>query len=184
MKCSRYKPTDGFSSERLSSYGARDPSVAKSYYKSYLDIGAFGFRSSLRASALLGKPPACRARIAGPLCWHTPSRAKVYRPSLTRSFFSFLQHIPAIFGWPNGPIRFGNFFMTSPALIKVFQHPPLCEHPKFHVIRRSRRNLNLSTIGFLLFLMPLGVLLNVPADGLPKFPSWSKFRNLIQMEQV
>ena len=76
------------------------------------------------------------------------------------------------------------FFMTSPALIKVFRHPPLCRHPQFHVIRRSRRNLNLSTIGFLLFLMPLGVLLNVPADGLPKFPSWSKFRNLIQMEQV
>ena len=44
-----------FIRERLSSYSAREPSVAKSTYKSYLVFGSFWLSSSLRASALLAK---------------------------------------------------------------------------------------------------------------------------------
>jgi hypothetical protein len=45
---------------RLSSYCAREPSVAKSTNKSYLVFGSFWLSSSLRASALLAKPLAWR----------------------------------------------------------------------------------------------------------------------------
>jgi hypothetical protein len=74
-----------FIGQRLSSYEAREPSIAKSTYKTYLLFGSFWRSSSLRVSALLSKPRAERSRITGPLCWHTPSRGKASRPPLTRN---------------------------------------------------------------------------------------------------
>jgi hypothetical protein len=65
-----------FIRERLPSYGARAPSIAKSTYKSYLVFRSFRLSSSLRTSALLAKPLAWRSRFAGPLCWHTAIPSK------------------------------------------------------------------------------------------------------------